>query len=473
MLASRPMTTRATAWLCLAAALGLAVPAHTDSPSHPARPTAREAPTWARDGVLYEVFPRAFSPTGDLNGITARLDHVRDLGVTVLWLMPLQPVGEHNRKGTFGSPYSIRDFRAVSTEYGTPDDLRRLVREAHARGLRVILDFVANHTAWDNVLMETPEVYVRDASGKVQPPNEDWTDVAELDYSSPRLRAYMIETLQHWLREYDLDGFRCDVAGLVPTDFWEEARPELEKVTPDVFMLAEWSEPELLFEAFDADYAWPFHATLSRVLGLGAPASEIRATWEEQRARFPEGALHVRFSDNHDERRAITRFGEPAALAASALVLTLDGIPLLYNGVEIGDPTESGDPALMERRPVFWAGAERRPWFLPYYKAMIALRRAHDALRRGETVWLRNSGEDRVVSYLRRGRDEEILVTVNLSSQPWSGTLDVPGGAAYTEITPPIGLPVQPGGGVPERETRAVELPKLGLDAWGVRIFRR
>jgi glycosidase len=423
--------------------------------------------------VLYEVFPRAFSPTGDLNGITARLDHIRDLGVTVVWLMPIQPVGEKNRKGRLGSPYSIRDFRAVSREYGTPDDLRRLVREARERGLRVILDFVANHSAWDNVLMATPEMYVRDADGQVQPPNEDWTDVAELDYDDPDLRAYMIETLRYWLREYDLDGFRCDVAGLVPTDFWEEARVELEKVKPDVFMLAEWSDPALLARAFDADYGWPFHATLSRVLGLGAPASELRTTWEEQRAKFGPGALHLRFSDNHDERRAVTRFGEPAALAASALVLTLDGIPLLYNGVEIGDPSESGDPALMERRPIFWAGAARRPWFLPFYRDMIALRHRHVALRRGFTVWLPNSDAARVVSYLRRGENEEILVTVNLSSQPWTGTVEVPEGGEWTEITPDIGLPVQPGGVVPERETRAVELPKLGLDAWGVRIFRR
>ena len=433
---------------------------------------ARPVPDWVRDAVVYEVFPRAFSPNGDLPGVTARLDHVRDLGATVLWLMPIQPIGLEKRKGAYGSPYSIRDYEAVNPDYGTAEDLRTLVREAHARGLRVILDVVANHTAWDSVLMKTPELYVRDAQGRVQPPNADWSDVAKLDYSNPATRAYVTGMMVGWLRDFGFDGFRCDVAGLVPTTFWEEARPALEAARPGVFLLAEWSAPDLLTRAFDADYAWPFHAALTRILSTGAPAGEIRRTWEEEQRGFPRGSLHLRFSDNHDERRAVVRFGEPAAIAAAALVMTLDGIPLVYNGQEVGDTAESGGPALGERLPIFWPIAERRPEFPVAFRALVALRRAHEALRRGAVAWLGNSDGDRVVSFARRSAGEEIVVAVNLSSRPWTGTIDA-GGGRYSEITPPVPLPQQPGGGAPPRVERHDSLPAIGLDGWGFRVFRR
>ncbi len=437
------------------------------------RETARKVPDWVRDAVVYELFPRVFSPEGNLPGAIDRLDHVRDLGATVVWLMPIHPIGAEKRKGTYGSPYSIRDFYAVNPDYGTPDDLRRLVREAHARGLKVILDVVANHTSWDSVMMATPDLYVRDDQGRVQPPNADWSDVAKLDYANPKTRSYMIEMMAHWLRELGVDGFRCDVAGLVPTDFWEEARPALEAVRPDLFLLAEWSTPDLMARAFDADYAWPFHAALNRVLSLGAPASEIRSSWEEERRNFPKGSLHLRFSDNHDEKRAIARFGEPAALAAQALVFTMDGIPLVYNGMELGDTAESGGPALSERVPLFWPIVARRPEFPRFYREMTALRRRHEALRRGETLWVPSSGPERVVSFLRRSPGEDVLVAVNLSSQPWTGTVEPPAGASFSEITPTVPLPQQPGGGTPERPAPKVELPNLALDAWAFRIFHR
>jgi cyclomaltodextrinase len=437
------------------------------------RETARSVPDWVRDAVVYEVFPRVFSPGGNLAGVTAGLDHIRDVGATVVWLMPIHPIGVEKRKGTYGSPYSIRDCRAVNPDYGTAEDLRTLVREAHARGLKVILDVVANHTSWDSVLMATPELYVRDARGRVQPPNADWTDVAKLDYANPKTRAYVTETMAYWLRDFGVDGFRCDVAGLVPTDFWEEARPRLEAVRPDLFMLAEWSTPDLLAKAFDADYAWPFHAALNRVLSLGAPTSQIRETWDEERRNFPKGALHLRFSDNHDEKRAIARFGEPAALAAQALVFTMDGIPLVYNGAEAGDTTESGGPALTEKLPIFWPIEARRPEFGLLYRQMIALREAHAALRRGDTLWVASSGPERVVSFVRRGAAEDVLVAVNLSSQPWTGRLELPAGSRFEEITPSVPLPQQAGGGTPPRAARKVELPALALDAWGFRVFRR
>ncbi|MBZ5538514.1 MAG: hypothetical protein LAO31_21425 [Acidobacteriia bacterium] len=187
---------------------------------------ARPVPAWVRDGVIYEVFPRDFSPEGNFNGITTRLDDLKNLGVTIVWLMPIHPVGQEGKKGTLGSPYAVRDYYSIDPAYGTKEDLHRLIAEAHHRGLKVILDMVANHTAWDSVLMKNPDFYRHDAGGKIVSPVPDWSDVAALNYDNPRLREYMVDMLKYWLREFNLDGFRCDVAGMIPTDFWEHARQE-------------------------------------------------------------------------------------------------------------------------------------------------------------------------------------------------------------------------------------------------------
>src|SRR5687768_17782818 len=247
---------------------------------------ARATRDWLRDGVVYEIYPRAFSEAGNFNGITVRLDRLKDLGVTILWLMPIHPIGQEKKKGTIGSPYAVRDYYGINPDYGTRDDFKRLISEAHRRGMKVIIDIVANHTSWDSVLMKHPEFYKRDASGKITYPY-DWFDIAALNYDSKELRQYMTDMLKYWIREFDLDGFRCDVAGEVPTDFWENARVELERIKPDIFMLAEAHKAELLVKAFDADYSWPLHSALTEVLQGHRPASEIRAAWEVETKEWP------------------------------------------------------------------------------------------------------------------------------------------------------------------------------------------
>ena len=385
--------------------------------------SARPVPDWVRDGVIYEIYPRAFSQQGNFNAITARLDELKDLGVTILWLMPIHPIGQEKKKGTIGSPYAVRDYYAINPDYGTYNDLKKLVFEAHSRGMKVIIDIVANHTSWDSVLMKRPEFYKRDAAGNITYPY-DWYDIAALNYDNQELRTYMIDMMKFWIREFDLDGFRCDVAGEVPTDFWERARVELEKIKPDILMLAEAHKAELLVKAFDLDYSWPLHSALTKVLQGQAPASTLREEWEKEVNEWPKGALHMRFSDNHDERRAIARFGEKAALAASALVFTLDGVPMIYNGQEVGDTTESGAPALFEKMPIFWAINERRPEFRRAYKSFIEMRRKSKTLRRGTLEWVKNSDESRIVSFERRTADGELTtVAINLSSVPFAGTI--------------------------------------------------
>ncbi len=420
---------------------------------------ARVAAPWIRDGVIYELNVRTFSPEGTFNAVTARLPELRQLGVTIVWLMPIHPLGQVKKKGTVGSPYAVRDYMDVHPAYGTKDDLKRLVREAHRVGLKVIIDVVANHTSWDNVLMKTPSYYRRDTSGQIVSPY-DWTDVAALNYGNAATRTYMHGVLEYWLREFDLDGFRCDVAGDVPTDFWEEARRRLERIKPDLVMLAESHEPELLVSAFDLDYGWPgYHALKDAILGTRS-ARAVREEWEAERRMYPKGALHLRMADNHDEKRAITFFGERAALAAFALVFTMDGVPLLYNGNEVGDATESFAPALFEKMPVWWQMKDRRPEFPRFYAGMIPLRRAHPALRGGATTWVRNTDEDRVITFVRSDATEEVLVAVNLTNRPFTGTVEA-NGTGFTEITPWAASPA------------AAAVPALALDPWGVRIFRR
>jgi glycosidase len=436
--------------------------------------SARVVRDWVRDGVVYEIYPRAFSQAGNFDGITARLDKLKDLGVTILWLMPIHPIGQQKKKGTIGSPYAVRDYYGINSAYGTKRDLKRLIVGAHRRGMKVIIDIVANHTSWDNVLMRNPQYYVHDAKGRITYPH-DWSDVAELNYDNPALRRYMIDMLKYWIREFDLDGFRCDVAEEVPTDFWEAARAELDRVKPDIVMLAEGHKPELLIKAFDFDYSWPLHSALTNVMQGQAAATVLRDAWQKEFDEWPRGSLHMRFSDNHDERRAIARFGEPGALAASVLMFTLDGVPLLYNGMEAGDTTESGAPALFEKLPIFWPFADRRPEFPRFYKQMIALRRSSNALRRGSLEWLKNSDESRLMSFKRRVAAEEVLVVINLSNRPFSGSIELAGEQGYADVTPDIAPPLPPDAPAPAQAARkrVITLPEISLDAWGYRIFRR
>jgi glycosidase len=394
---------------------------------------ARRPAAWLRDGVLYEIFPRDFSAAGDLNGVTARLDELKDLGVTILWTMPIHPIGETFRKGEFGSPYSVKDYYAVDPHYGTVDDYKRLVAEAHKRKLKVIMDLVANHTAWDSVLMRHPEYYKQNAEGKIVPPVAEWTDVAGLNYQNPELRTYMITMMEHWVVTCDVDGFRCDVASMVPTDFWEAARARLESVKPDIMLLAEASTPELMVKAFDADYGWPLMGALNDVLIKGAPASRIRASWEESRRQFPQDALHMRISDDHDEARAVSRFGVRGALAASALMFTLDGVPLLYNGMEVGDATESGDPALFDKLPIFWS-PKGRPPLREIYRDLIRLRKECIPFRSSRVNWLNNSNPDSLVTFKRADENEEFVVVINFSNRPANGQVEVDNGGGFKPV---------------------------------------
>jgi glycosidase len=442
-------------WLALNSSIGTAA----DAPN----PVARKSPDWLKNAVVYEIFPRNFSSEGNFNAITARLDELKDLGVDIIWLMPIHPIGQKNKKGSIGSPYAVRDYYAINPDYGTTNDLKRLIAEAHQRGMKVIIDIVAGHTAWDSVLLtDHPEFYKKDASGKVIPPNPDWSDVAGLNYENQDLRRYMIDMLKYWMKDFGVDGFRCDVAFTVPIEFWETARAELEQVNPQVILLADANAaPKLVSKAFDMDNSGALNSALNRVMSGIAPAYLLDRSWENTRQQFPEGSLHLRFSDNHENTRAVVRFGLQGALAAQVLMLTLDGVPLFYNGMEVGDATESADPALFEKLPVFW-NVGGRPPLRDIYRNLIKLRKEHPAFHSDNVTWLQNTAPAEIVSITRKDAKDEFLILINFSSRTVTGSVEISGTEDFT-LLKIDGMPALPKSTLPEFQ--------LGGYEW--RIYQR
>jgi len=423
--------------------------------------SARPSPDWLCNGTIYEIFPRDFSAAGNLDGVTAKLDDLHRLGVNILWTMPIHPIGEVGRKGELGSPYAIKDYYAIDPNYGTVKDFRRLVSEAHKRGMKVIMDLVADHTAWDSVMMQHPEFYKHDAKGKIISPEPTWTDVAALDYGNPELRQYMTRMLEYWIQTCSVDGFRCDAAGMMPTDFWDQIRTELTKVKPDIMLLAEASKPDLLTNAFDIDYSWPLLSAVTDVVRRHAPASKIHRSWEDSRAQFPKAALHMRISDDHDEARAVTRYGLNGAIAASALMFTLDGVPLIYNGMEVGDTSRSDGDALFDKRNISWQRNEH-PELRGIYHDLIQLRHQYAALRGPTVDWLHNSDETNLVTFLRADDKDELLVAINFSNHPLTGEVDMKNVDSF--------VPLKITG---VQNSSAGPLPEIQLGQYEWRIYHR
>jgi glycosidase len=373
------------------------------------------------------------TPEGTFRAAEEHLARIRDLGADIVWLMPVNPIGEVNRKGRLGSPYAVRDYLAVNPEFGTMEDLRRFVAAAHDLGLKVILDWVANHTAWDNVLTELhPEWYVRDWKGDFRPtPWWDWDDIIDLDYDQVALREYMADAMCHWVREADVDGFRCDVAGFVPLDFWETAREELEAIKP-VFLLAEWETRDLHDAAFDASYAWSWNSAMHGVAQGRTDLEPLRVYYAWNTRSWSRDAMRMTFVSNHDmnawEGTEFEQFGD-ALEAAVVLSVVGEGIPLIYNGQEAGS-----DKRLLffEKDVIEW----REHDLGELYRSLFALKKAHPALWNG--AWgapmtrVPNAQEERWLSFVRNHPDgDRVLAVFNFSAEvatvilgegPYAGT---------------------------------------------------
>lgn len=383
-------------------------------------PTAdATAPDPART-ALYEVFVRDFSPEGDFRGLIDGLDRIRATGAEVVWLMPIYPIGEVARKGTLGSPYSVRDYRAINPRFGDESDFRALVDAVHDRGMHLILDWVPNHTAWDHHWVEEhPEYYARNDAGEMTVPRDlsgnltDWTDVVELDYGNPGLRRAMIDAMRYWVEEFDIDGFRVDVAGHIPAEFYREAIPELRSIKP-LLLLAEWDDVWLHEVGFDLTYPWGSYHRLKQVWE-GHSAVEFVGEEVEELARFPEGHYKMRMTTNHDETAwdepPVALFGGVAgARAAFVAMALLPGPPLLYNGQEVESPQEL---PLFEREPVDWDQPNADD-ARSFYRRVIDLSKDHPAFGETGVELVVTDAEDDVIAY-RRG---DVVVLVNPRARP-------------------------------------------------------
>ncbi len=385
------------------------------SPYEPVPPVRLKHPAWSKNAVLYQINTRQFTPEGTFKAAESRLPRLKALGADILWLMPIHPIGETNRKGSLGSPYSVKDYYGVNPEFGTLEDLKSFVRAAHELEMRVILDWVANHTAWDNPLVQQrPEWYARDWKGDFHPtPWWDWSDVIDLDYSQPALRQYMTEAMKYWTRAADIDGFRCDVAGFVPTDFWNNVRKELETIKP-VFMLAEWESRDLHAEAFDMTYAWSWHdAMLEVAKGGNVHLLRIYYSWNEK--AYPRDIMRMLFVSNHDKNSWVgtqrEQFGD-ALETAVALSVVSEGTPLIYNSQEAGEEKRL---SFFEKDPIEW---KEHPIGALYQK-LFALKKKNSALWNAHwgarMIHVPNNAPADLFSFVRRNEREKVFAVFNFS----------------------------------------------------------
>ncbi|WP_462146891.1 alpha-amylase family glycosyl hydrolase [Pseudoalteromonas gelatinilytica] len=381
-------------------------------------------PEWLKSATIYQINTRQFTPQGTLKAAINQLPRLKTLGIDIIWLMPIHPIGEQNRKGELGSPYSIKDYFGVSEELGSFADLKAFVDAAHAQNMYVILDWVANHTAWDNPIKEQhPQWYMKDHEGNfTSTPWFDWDDIIDLDFSKPELRKYMSKAMQFWVREAGIDGFRCDAAGLVPLQFWQDVRQELEHIKP-VFMLAEWEGRDFHYQAFDASYAWSWWKAVHDIAKGKAGLGKLYEYYSWNTGYYPENAMRLNYVSNHDanawEATQFEAFGD-ALEAVIALSVVSDGIPMIYNGQEAGNEKRL---KFFSRDPINW-----RPHPIgDLYQQLFAIKKANSALFNGKwgapMVQVKNSQSESVLSFIRENKNNKVFAVFNLSADTQAVTL--------------------------------------------------
>ncbi len=421
-----------------------------------------QTPEWAKSATIYQLNTRQFTAEGTFSAAEKQLPRLKALGADIIWLMPIHPIGVKNRKGSLGSPYSVKDYFSVNPEFGTEDDLRAFIATAHRLGMKVILDWVANHTAWDNPLAtDHPDWYERDWKGALRPtPWWDWSDIIDLDFRQPGLRKYMTEALKYWVREFDVDGYRCDVAGFVPIDFWNNARAELDAIKP-VFMLAEWEMRDMHARAFDMTYAWSWNEAMQNIAAGKADVNKLYVYYSWNESAYPKEALRMTYTSNHDanawDGTAPERYGD-ALPAGVVLSVVGEGMPLIYNGQEAG---ESKRLKFFERDPIDW---QPHP-VGDLYASLFALKKQQSALWNGRwgarMVHVPNSVNSKVLSFVRQDERSKVFAVINFTAEPQRVTLHE-------------GL--YPGSYIEHFSGERVELvaeTTLDLAPWGYRVYVR
>ena len=376
-------------------------------------------PEWSYQAVLYEMNVRQLTAEGTLRAAAAKLGFLRDMGIDAVWLMPVYPIGVEGRKGSLGSYYSVRDYCAVDPCLGTMEDFDAFVAEAHRLGMKVLLDWVANHTARDArwVTEKPASWYERDASGAPAVP-WDWTDTAKLNYAEREVWRAQGDAMEFWVREHGVDGFRCDMAMLVPIEFWNETAQRLRRVKPDLFMLAE-AEETYLFDggAFDACYAWEFHHIVNDIAQGRRRVWDLRNYLYADRDRYPRSAMRLMFTSNHDENSwngsEFRRLGDAAGIMAALTFVLPQSMPLVYTGQEFGYDHSF---AFFDRDPM----VDPRPGrFTELYRLLCLLKHRNRALQAGERggsfVEIENNAKDCLMTFVREVEGNRVLCVMNLS----------------------------------------------------------
>lgn len=382
---------------------------------------------WCQYTNVYEVNVRQYTPEGTFASFARHLPRLKDMGINTLWFMPITPISIDKRQGTLGSYYACSDYTAINPEFGTVDDFRDLVSQAHSMGFRVIIDWVANHTGWDHIWTKTnPGYYKRNAEGQFYDGN-GWHDVIDLNYYDAAMRRAMIEAMEFWIRECDIDGFRCDMAHLVPLDFWRQARLYLDQVK-ELFWLAETEDIHYL-DVFDCCYAWEWmHKTTSLIKGE-ANLDDFRRLLNKYDRQFPAESLHLFFTANHDENSwngtEYEKYG-PAARNLAVFTMTWNGIPLVYSGQELPNTKRL---KFFDKDLIEW---KVKTELHDFYQKLLFLRDRNPAIRTGKMskpIIIPTHADQYVLVFLRRVGASEVLVLLNLS--PNSVFVQLPDGYVY------------------------------------------
>lgn len=370
---------------------------------------------WASTGNIYEVNVRQYTPEGTIAAFQKELPRLRNMGVDILWFMPLTPISIEKRQGSLGSYYACSNYTRIGEEFGNEEDFKLLVSSAHEQGFKVIIDWVANHTGYDHIwTKQHPEFYKRNNEGNFYDAF-GWIDVIDLDYNNRNLREVMVEEMSFWIKEFDIDGFRCDMAHLVPLDFWLGARTVLDAQKP-LFWLAE-CEVSDYHQVFDATYAWELLHTMEAVAKNNATLTNLKNVLEKYDATFPQNALRLFFTSNHDENShsgsEYERFGEAAQTFAILCATWTNSLPLIYSGQEM--PNEKR-LKFFDKDSIVWTG---NYLLNDFYRILLSLRRQNSALKSGDvtiiTKIITTNAPENIFSYLRKHEENEVLVLLNLS----------------------------------------------------------
>lgn len=394
---------------------------------------ARKAPEWITNGIIYQIQPRAFTPEGTLKAATTRLKNVADIGASIIYLCPVFVADDNDDQSTWSprqkaskmnnsrNPYRMMDYYHVDPEYGTDEDLKTFIRECHRLGMKIMLDMVYLHCGTKAVfLKDHPDFVKHDKEGGVIKAAWNWP---ALNYENDQLKEYLWQNMEYWLKEFDVDGFRCDVSDGVPLDFWEIARKRLEIIKPDIGMLGEGSRKEDQIEAFDINYNFEWFNTLRAVYEGKKSVLELRETWEKMANERPLGARTIRYTDTHDiandayDNRVEKTWGLLGVNAAMVMSFTIDGVPFIYNGQEVADNARH---SIFGRLPIDWANGDRFQGKKRYSfcQKLCDLRHKENTLRHGSIEWVENNSPNEVLSYFRTLKGERILTVVNLTNKP-------------------------------------------------------